>query len=650
MIAIATGGNPVSHAPFRRSGNAANRQAKGKPRPFSSLPQGAYLPTTADEMTGFGWDRLDVILVTGDSYIDSPFIGAAVVGRVLAAAGFRVGVIAQPDIASDGDISRLGQPRLFWGITGGCVDSMVANYTALKKRRRSDDFTPGGFNTKRPDRASIVYSHLIRRHFKATVPLVLGGIEASLRRVAHYDFWSERIRRSILFDAKADYLLYGMADQSVVKLARRLAAGKALTDLAGLCYIANTCPKDGIVLPAFAAVSTDPAAFSEMFTVFYRNMDPITAKTLCQRQDTRFLVQNPPAPPLSQQALDDVYGLDYQRDLHPFYRREGAVRALETIRCSITTHRGCYGECNFCAIALHQGRRVSWRSEASILAEAAVLTGLPQFKGNILDAGGPTANMYGFECAKKIEQGACQNRRCLFPAICPQLGVDHRPQMRLLRKLRELAGVKRVFVASGIRYDLVIADSAHGARYLSEVVRHHVSGQMKIAPEHTEEPVLRRMGKPGTDALLTFKAMFDKATAEAGKPQFLTYYFIAAHPGCTEAHMMGLRDVMTRQLGIVAEQVQIFTPTPSTWSSLMVVTGTDPFTGESIYVETDLAGKRRQKAIVVEKRGIKIHETGRKPEKAGRAHRCGQHPAGDHRRPVGRNRKIRRGQRQTHLR
>jgi uncharacterized radical SAM protein YgiQ len=557
-----------------------------------------FLPTTQMEIQQLGWKQLDVILVSGDSYIDSPYIGVAVIGKILIQAGYRVGVIAQPDVQSDLDISRLGEPRLFWGVTAGSVDSMVANYTASRKKRRSDDYTPGGFNTRRPDRATIVYSNLIRRYFKQTAPIVLGGIEASLRRIAHYDFWSDRIRRSLLFDAKADILVYGMGERAVLELAERLQNGMDYRDVRGICLIASERPSDAQELPAYALVREDKNAFIDMFHIFYRNNDPLTAKKLCQRQDTRYLVQNPPADYLSQTELDQVYALDYERAQHPFYARNGQVRALETIRFSIPTHRGCYGECNFCAIAVHEGRTVRWRSQESIVAEAGQMARHPDFKGMILDVGGPTANMYGFECDKKLAHGSCPAKRCLSPELCPVLKVDHSRQLALLRRLREVGGVKKVFVASGIRYDLLLADETHGDAYLQEVVAHHTSGQLKVAPEHTEDRVLDLMGKPGSRSLLEFKHRFDSFSRAMRKKQYLTYYMIAAHPGCTEEDMRRLKIFASQKLKVTPEQVQIFTPTPSTYSSLMYYTEMDPFTRQPIFVEKDLGRKTRQKQIV----------------------------------------------------
>lgn len=561
-----------------------------------------FLPSTPQELQQLGWDRLDVILVSGDAYIDSPFVGTAVIGRVLADAGFRVGIIAQPELQSGDDIRRLGEPRLFWGISGGCVDSMVANHTASGKRRKQDDYTPGGLNTKRPDRAVLAYANLIRAHFKQTCPLVLGGIEASLRRIAHYDCWSNAVRRSILFDAKADYLLYGMAERSVVELANSLRDERDPRGIRGLCYISKERPTDYLELPAYSEVAgaeqARKMALTRMFRTFYENNDALTAQGLAQLHNDRWLIQNPPQPPLTQEELDHVHSLDYQLDLHPYDRQRGQVRALETIRFALTTHRGCYGECNFCAIAVHQGRTVTCRSRQSILAEARRLTKHPAFKGRIHDVGGPTANMYGIECRKKLNKGCCQDRRCLFPEICKSMVVDHGEQLRLLEELRSLPGVKQAVVSSGIRYDLILADRKNGLSYLRQVVRHHVSGQMKVAPEHCQPQVLACMGKPGMDSLLRFRELFTRLTKEEGLPQFLTYYIIAAHPGCTQADMLALKDFARKELKVLPKQVQIFTPTPSTWSTVMWWIGRNPFTGETCHVEKDARRCERQKEVL----------------------------------------------------
>jgi uncharacterized radical SAM protein YgiQ len=581
-----------------------------------------FLPTTPAEVKRLGWDALDVILVTGDSYIDSPFIGTAVIGKVLLNAGYRVGVIAQPDPKTDADISRLGEPRLFWGVTAGSIDSLVANYTALKKPRRSDDYTPGGENNRRPDRATMVYTNIIRRASKRmqrsdsevsdfgsaartaerrTPPIVMGGIEASLRRVAHYDFWSDSLRRSLLFDAKADYILYGMAENATLEFAAALRDGQDPRSVRGLCYISKEKRAGYLELPSYETVVEDKLAFIDMFNTFYKNNDPISARGLYQQHGDRFLVQNPPAPYQTQAELDAVYALDFERSQHPYYEAQGPVRALETIRFSISTHRGCYGECNFCAIAVHEGRTVRWRSPQSILDEAERLISHPEFKGYIQDLGGPTANMYGFECTKKLKSGACPAKRCLSPEICPLLEVDHRPQRALLRQVRQLPQVKKVFVASGLRYDMILGDALCGDSYLREIVEHHVSGQLKVAPEHTENNVLDLMGKPGSDSLLKFKDKFDRLSRLAGKPQFLTYYLIAAHPGCSAQDMLRLKKFTSEKLHVNPEQVQIFTPTPSTYSSLMYYTELDPFTRRPLFVEKDPRRKERQKDIITRK-------------------------------------------------
>ena len=561
-----------------------------------------FLPTTPEELRQRRWSQLDVILVTGDSYIDSPFIGAAVIGRVLEHAGYRVGIIAQPAIDGPEAITRLGVPRLFWGVTGGSVNSMIANHTAGNRRRKHhDDYTPGGQNDRRPDRAVTAYTNLIRRYVRPAGPIVLGGIEASLRRVAHYDYWSDALRRSILFDAKADYLLYGMAEQSVVELARALQAGAPATSVRGLCYIAKTPPPDYAELPSYEAVVADKRTFIEMFHRFYQNNDPLTAKGSVPAP-RRSLPDPKPARGLPHPGRAGLfYSLPFQSAQHPYYEQQGPVGALETIRFSISTHRGCYGECNFCAIAVHEGRTVRWRSPASIVAEAERLTHLPGFKGYLLDVGGPTANMYGFECRKKTTVGSCEDRRCLFPVVCAALKPTHQPQIELLRRLRRIPGVKKVFVASGLRYDMILADEVYGEAYLAEVVAHHVSGQLKVAPEHSEGHVLAAMGKPGPEALVRFKKRFDALSAAAGKRQFLTYYLIAAHPGCTESDMRRLKQFAGGVLHISPEQVQLFTPSPSTYSSLMYYTGLDPFTLKPIFVEKDPARRERQKRVVVAK-------------------------------------------------
>ncbi|GAB4112910.1 MAG: YgiQ family radical SAM protein [Candidatus Caldatribacteriota bacterium] len=558
-----------------------------------------FLPTTRKEMKDLSYDKLDIIIVTGDTYIDSSFCGAAVIGRVLQAAGYKVGIIAQPDIKSERDIIRMGEPELFWGITAGSIDSMVANYTALKKRRKKDDFTPGGLNTKRPDRATIVYSNLIRRYFKKTKPLVLGGIEASLRRIAHYDYWEDSIRRSILFDAKADILVYGMGERAILELANSLKNKQEWRNIKGICYISSSPPQDYQLIPAYEEVKENKDKFISMFHTFYQNNDPFTASGLYQKHENRYLIQNPPALPLSQKELDGIYSLPYERDVHSFYKREGEVKALKTIKFSINTHRGCYGECNFCSITIHQGKLIQARSEKSILQEAKLLTSLKDFQGYILDVGGPTANMYGIDCPKRKKSGSCPNKRCLYPEPCPHLKLEHQRQIEILQRIKKIKGVRKVFVASGIRFDLLLNDKKYGEKYLRQLIRFHISGQIKIAPEHISSKILEKMGKPNQGYLKRFKELFYRINREEKKRQFLTYYLIAAHPGCREEDMYYLKDYVKRELKIIPEQIQIFTPIPSTYSTLMYYTEQDPFTRKALYVEKDLKRKSKQKRIII---------------------------------------------------
>ncbi|HIJ60933.1 MAG TPA: YgiQ family radical SAM protein [Nitrospirae bacterium] len=557
-----------------------------------------FLPTTKDEVIQRGWNQLDIILITGDTYIDSPHIGIAIIGNLLYKAGYKVGIIAQP---LEDEIKRLGEPRLFWGVSAGSIDSMVANYTAIKKKRKQDDLTPAGKNDRRPDRASIYYTNLIKRHYKKTKPIVLGGIEASLRRIAHYDYWDDTIRRSILFDSKADILVYGMAEQTIINLAEYISKNKKIDDLRGICYISKKGREDYLPLPPFEKVRQDIQSFIDMFNIFYENNDPLTAKGLFQRHNDRYLIHNPPAFYPTQEQIDSFFELDYERDVHPFYKKQGYVRALDTIRFSITSHRGCYGECSFCSISIHQGRRVISRSIRSILKEVEEITHLKDFNGIISDVGGPTANMYGIDCQKKSIYGGCKGKCCLYPTICKKLNIDHHAQIKLLKKIRSLSGIKRVFVASGLRYDMILNDKKNGINYLHEIIQHHVSGQLKIAPEHTEGEVLSLIRKPSKEYLLEFKKHFDLLNKRLNKNQFLTYYFMSAHPGCEMSHMYKLKQALIRELKMIPEQVQIFTPLPSTYSSLMYYTERNPFTGEKIFVEKNLKKKQRQKDIIQKK-------------------------------------------------
>lgn len=560
-----------------------------------------FLPTTREECRRLGWSSLDVILVTGDAYIDSPLVGVAVIGNVLAAAGFRVGLIAQPRVDAEVDLTRLGVPALFWGVTGGAVDSMVANHTAGMRPRRRDDFTAGGRNDRRPDRAVIVYANLIRRFARPIRPMVLGGIEASLRRISHYDVWNDRVRRSILFDARADYLVYGMGETTTLALTRRLAQGRGATDLPGVCYIEARPPEGYLRLPDHQEVVADPAAYNAMFARFARHGRAPEGVGLCQRQDTRFLVQNPPPPPMSAAQLDAVHELDYRRAVHPADLARGPVRALDTIAFSLVSHRGCFGGCAFCAISAHQGRTVVSRSAASLADEARRLTAHPDFRGTIADVGGPTANMYAMGCTRDPAAGPCRRASCLYPAVCAHLDRDHAAQVSLLDRLASVEAVRHVFVASGIRHDLVLADGRSGAAYLKRLVDRHTSGQLKVAPEHVVPEVLQVMGKPGPEVLEEFTARFQQAAAASGRKRFLTYYFMAAHPGCRHEHMAALEAYTRRRLHLRPEQIQIFTATPSTRATAIFHTGQDPFTGEPVFVERRLAARVAQKAAVLKR-------------------------------------------------
>jgi len=557
-----------------------------------------FIPTTADEVSRRGWKTLDIILVSGDTYYDSPYNGTAIIGHWLIDNGFRVGIIAQPRIDSGEDITRLGSPELFWSVSSGAVDSMVANYTATKKFRKEDDFTPGGVNDRRPDRAVIAYSNLIKRFSKGK-PVVLGGVEASLRRLAHYDFWSDSIRRSVLFDAKADVITYGMGERSNLLLAQHMRDGRDWRKVKGICYISKDVPEGYEVLPSYEECAASDDEFTEAFWKFYRNNDPVTAIGLAQGHGDRYLIQNPPQPPLDRDMLDRVYEMDFENAVHPYYARQGHVRAVDTVKNSITTHRGCYGECNFCSIAVMQGRNVVSRSRESVLREAERIASAKGFDGVIRDVGGPTANMYGFDCPKKAKAGACPDKRCIYPEICRWMPVDHKPQIDLLNEIKSIDGVRKVFVASGIRHDLVIADKKHGDEYLECLCRDHVSGQMKIAPEHVSPFVLDMMGKPGPKDLLEFKKRFDGINKKLGREQFLTYYMMAAHPGCGERQMDELSEFCRRELKTNPEQIQVFTPSPSTVSTLMYRTGKNWLGGKFIKSERSMQKRKKQKDAVL---------------------------------------------------
>lgn len=552
------------------------------------------IPMNRKEMLRRGWNNLDIILVTGDAFVDHPSFGTALIARVLEAAGWRVGVISQPNWKNTDDISTLGRPRLFFGVTSGNVDSMVANYTSSGKKRKSDDYTPGGAGGARPDRAVIVYSNLIRQVFK-DVNIVLGGVEASLRRFSHYDWWSNKVRKSVLLDSKADLLVYGMGEKPILEISSRIASGELPADVPGTVVWSSNRPR-GLELPSHDEVSADRRKYFESVRLLYDETDPVRGKLIYQLQDSRFVIQNPP-PGIDSDDLNGFYRLPYTRQVHPVCLEKGPVKALETVKYSITTHRGCYGQCNFCAITLHQGRTVVSRSEESIMEEVSLLVKSPDFRGTITDLGGPTANMYGYECPVKLKKGACKDKRCLFPEVCATLRPDHSRYINLMEKVASVPGVKHVFISSGIRYDLILADKTYGREFLRRLIERHISGQLKIAPEHSNDRVLELMGKPSRETLEEFLQEFHELSK--GKRRYVIGYFIAAHPGCRLEDMVRLRRFVAREMNYRPEQVQIFTPTPSTISTAMYFTELDGPEGRKIFVEKSFTGRMKQKAVLL---------------------------------------------------
>ena len=558
-----------------------------------------FLPILRADMQRRGWDQLDIILITGDAYVDHPAFGVALIGRVLESHGYRVGIIAQPDWRTADDFRRLGRPRLFFGITSGNVDSMVANYTANKRPRKKDDFTPGGKTGSRPDRALIVYANRVRQAFKDAA-VVIGGIEASMRRLAHYDYWDNRVRRSILFDARADMLVYGMGERQVVEIARRLSAGEAidtLDQIAGTAVIRKDPGALGevVTLPSCEAVTGSRAAFNQAFVGFYQEQNPFTARPVVQAHGDRFAVVYPPPKPLATADLDVIYELDYRRDWHPEYESAGGVPGLETVRHSLITHRGCCGECNFCSLYFHQGRLVQSRSADSIVREAERLVRDPAFHGTISDMGGPTANLYGADCPRWATKGFCGNKRCLVPQTCARLDPGTTQSLPLYRRIRALPGVKHAFIGSGFRHDL-FGDKRTDA-CLEELCRFHVSGRMKVAPEHVSNAVLEAMGKPSIKAYDTFVEQFRRVGKRLPAPRFLVNYFISAHPGATlESALEMARYLIARKMH--PEQIQDFIPLPLTLSGAMYHTEKDPFTGKSVYVAKNLRERKMQRALI----------------------------------------------------
>ena len=561
-----------------------------------------FLPITAEEMRSRGWESADAVVVTGDAYVDHPSFGAAIISRVLEAEGFRVCVLSQP--RSREDFLRFGRPSLGFFVTGGNIDSMVAHYTAAKRKRSDDAYTPGGRAGARPDRAVTVYCRQIRQVFP-DIPIIIGGLEASLRRFAHYDYWDDRVRPSILLESGADLLVFGMGEEQNIAIARRLAAGEpasSLTDIRGTCYSVATAdyrPGPCAECPSFEQVSPPTEAGKRHYAVSCRiqqeEQDALRGRRVIQRHGDRLVVQNPPMPPLTTAAFDRVYELPYMRAYHPSYEAAGGVPGIEEVQFSIIHNRGCFGACNFCSLAYHQGRMIACRSEESLVREAEVLTKLPGFKGYIHDVGGPTANFRRPSCAGQLKRGLCKNKKCLASEPCPALEADHSEYLHLLRRLRQVPGVKKVFIRSGIRFDYLLADPDES--FFKELVAHHVSGQLKVAPEHCSAPVLRCMGKPPIATYKKFQKRFYELTKSAGKKQYLVPYLMSSHPGSTMRDAIELA-VFLKKEGLRPEQVQDFYPTPGTVSTCMFYTGLDPYTMERVYVPRTPEEKAGQRALL----------------------------------------------------
>ncbi|MHB8163914.1 MAG: YgiQ family radical SAM protein [Methanoregula sp.] len=558
--------------------------------------QPLYLPMSVKEAEKLGISQFDIILITGDAYVDHPSFGTALIGRVLWDAGYSVGVIAQPDWKTDTDFTALGKPRLFFGISSGNVDSLVNNFTPNLKRRSDDVYSPGGI-PKRPDRATIVYTNKVHGLFPDT-PIVIGGIEASLRRFAHYDYWQDRVRQALLADAPADLLIFGMGERQITEIARRLAAGEpiaSLRDVRGTAYTMEIAewrtrrPEGVVELPGFSEVSQDKTAYARAFALHYFEQDPVRGKPVAQPHPKTVVIQNPPALPLNSEELDHIYELPFSRRAHPSYKQP--VPALEPVQFSVTSHRGCFGACSFCALTHHQGRIIQSRSTASIVREVTRMTKMPEFKGIVQDVGGPTANMFGLSCEQWETYGACRNKHC--NSSCKTLKTSHREQCVLLEKLREIPGVKRVFIGSGIRYDLALADDGD---YLRSICDHHVSGHLKVAPEHIARKVTGIMNKPDREVFDRFREQFEALQTGKKSRQYLLPYFMSGHPGCTMADMIELA-LYIRNNRLYTEQVQDFTPTPMSVSTCMYYTGLNPFTLEPVHVPKGQE-KRVQRALM----------------------------------------------------
>lgn len=559
-----------------------------------------FLPICKKDMDERGIQQLDFVYVIGDAYVDHPSFGHAIISRVLEAHGYTVGIISQPDWKDDHSISILGEPRLGFLVAAGNMDSMVNHYTVSKKRRSTDAYTPGGVMGKRPDYATITYCNLIRRNYKKT-PIIIGGIEASLRRLAHYDYWSDSLKRSILLDSGADLLLYGMGERSIVEVADALNSGLLVRDIT---FIDGTVYKtrkkediyDAIFLPDYSELKADKKNYAKSFYVQYQNTDPFSGKRLAESYDYKtFVVQNPPSKPLTIEEMDDVYALPYMRTYHPSYEKAGGVPAISEVKFSLVSNRGCFGGCSFCALTFHQGRIIQVRSHESIIEEAKMLTKEPDFKGYIHDVGGPTANFRAPACKKQLKHGACPNKQCLFPKPCDNLIADHRDYRALLKQLRALPGVKKVFIRSGIRFDYLLADKDQS--FLKELCEYHVSGQLKVAPEHISDAVLKYMGKPENSVYRRFVQSYQKMNEKIGRKQFLVPYLMSSHPGSTLKAAVELAEFL-RDFGYMPEQVQDFYPTPSTLSTCMYYTGVDPRTMEPVYTAVNPHEKAMQRALI----------------------------------------------------
>lgn len=562
--------------------------------------KGNFLPITREEMKERGWDQVDFVYVSGDAYVDHPSFGHAIITRLLESRGYRVGIIAQPDWRKPESVQVFGEPRLGFLVSAGNMDSMVNHYSVSKKRRKTDAYTPGGEMGKRPDYACVVYGNLIRQTYKKT-PIILGGIEASLRRMAHYDYWSDKLKRSVLLDSGADVISYGMGEHSIVELAEALDAGIPVEDIT---YIAGTVVKtksldsiyDAEILPSFEDLKADKMNYARSFYTQYLNTDAFNGKRLVEPYSEHlYVVQNPPATPLTQMEMDDVYSLPYQRTYHPSYEAKGGVPAIKEIKFSLISNRGCFGGCSFCALTFHQGRIVQVRSHESLIEEAKEITKDKDFKGYIHDVGGPTANFRHPSCKKQMEHGVCKTRQCLFPSPCKNLDADHRDYVSLLRELRDIPKVKKVFIRSGIRFDYLLADKKQ--EFLRELCEYHVSGQLKVAPEHVAGPVLSLMGKPEHKVYEEFTRQFYKMNEKIGKEQYLVPYLMSSHPGSTLKEAVELAEYC-RDLGYMPEQVQDFYPTPSTLSTCMYYTGVDPRTMQKVYVPKSPHEKAMQRALI----------------------------------------------------